>query len=190
MKTRLRKLFGAVTGILMAVIVPAASMMAAAEGTSLRLAADKTAVRAGDTLKVSINVSGIPAKGWNILEFELGYDDSQLQLGRGAYAYEYGEALNVGSQMSEINTAKNPILGAIIDSHDPTNPNDQGYGQTEDGRVLIFNFTVKDNVKKGQIITLQLKLKEFATSNIVDGQVLPPTELVSPGNFTVRVTVI
>lgn len=183
MKTSLRKLVATVGGLAIAAMLPVSMMASAAGDTKLSLSVDKEYAKAGEDVKVSINVSGVPDAGWNVLDFELGYNADQLELAKGAKAYSFGAALNTLSHKTEVNTSLNPVLGAIIDSSDPTNPDEEGFGQTEDGTVLTFNFKVKEGVKDGDKIQVSLKLKQFATAKIVDGKAQDPTVLVAAGDF-------
>lgn len=181
-----RKLVAAIGGLTMAAMLPVSSMASAAADPTLRFAADKSTVRAGDTVILSVMADNLPANGWNLLEFAIGYNENQLEPVmvwddeiEEEFEWTPGPALNLKTSLTDVNFGVNPILGATISTA----------GQKRNGEILNIRFKVKDTVKRGNQIVLNTTLKQFAQSIIVDGT-SHIVELVQPETSTVNLTVV
>ena len=192
MKTSLRKLVATVGGLAIAAMLPV-SMMASAEGVGVAFTTDKQTVKAGDTVTVSVNVSGLSKENpWNIMTFKLGYDANQLepQMQYNEVKDEDAEFL-FGSAVLRDDTigsvtfkdasgaVVNPIEGGIIST---TN-------QKNNGEIMTIKFKVKDGVKDGDKLTLKANLTQLAKAVIEDGQAKDPAPLTSPATSDVVLTV-
>ena len=171
-KHRLRRVAATISSIAMVVMLPMSSMAASAAGDpSVTFITDKTSVRAGDMVKVSIFVDNVPADGWNSLEFSIGYNENKfipMLIDNSEWAA--GPAMNLMDQMTIVNLDVNPILGASISTK----------GQSKNGEYLYFQLKVRDNVEAGERLTLTANVKQFAQSVIRDGtshtiDLLPPS---------------
>lgn len=136
---------------------------------SVTFEVDKPTPGAGDVVGVSIVVDGLESGDyWNLLEFEIGYDDEMMEPVNyvdeygDEYEYKEGEALRSGwiasvSFVDYKGETLNPIKGAIISQNK----------QTRNGEVMQLFFKVKEGVEEGETITLVPDIKDFSQS-VVD----------------------
>lgn len=181
-----RRLLASVSSLVIAVMLPVSSMTASANtDSSVKFAVDKSYVQAGDTVKLSINVDNVPAEGWNLLEFTVGFDKNQLEPvmvknEKGEMKeWSAGPAMNLKNAITEVNAVLNPMQGASISSE----------GQKNNGEVLSMLFKVKDGVKAGDKLTITNTLKGLCKSVIVNGVPTQMVDLAKPGVSNLELTV-
>lgn len=78
MNTSLRKLVAAVSSLAIAATLPIASLAVSAEDAAptISIVADKTTVKAGDTVTLTVKTENLPAEGWNAIQMSVDYDDA------------------------------------------------------------------------------------------------------------------
>lgn len=172
----LRKLTAFASSLAIAIMLAVTTMPAAASADStVHFSVDKTAVAAGDLLKLSVEVDNVPAEGWNILEFAISYNENQLELV--TWYAEY--AMDADHQVTEVDTELNPIKGASFSTE----------GQKLNGKYLTVLFQVKDNVKAGDKLTITNTLNTFAKYVIDNNQFMEITDLAQPETTKIELTV-
>lgn len=136
----------------------------------------------GDTIRLWVDVGNVPEAGWNVLEFEVGYDADKLEPimqsvdGEDEREYALGDALTgpVIKEEGDItdivfesplaiamvsfkdyaDETLNPIIGAVISSEE----------QKADGQLLNIAFKVKENVEAGDVLVLTPTVKTWSRS--------------------------
>ena len=183
-----KKIVAAIASIIMAAMLPMPSMAAPiGSHSAVYFTVDKTFVQEGDTVKLSVNVDQVPADGWNILDFSITYDASQLEpvkskTGSGKeYEWSPGAAMDLLDQQTIVNLALNPILGGSISID----------GQTQNGEYMSVLFKVKKGVRYGEALTIIGTVNQFAQAVIIDEKAQMPIDLIQPHlsqviNLTVR----
>ena len=158
---------------------------------ALSFTPDKAVVQAGDTVQLSVNISGLdglPLEDyvniWNVLEYNIEYDANQVVPVTRYDGYQMvdwlpGDAYWPHPPTIQVNLNTNPVLVGALSSS----------GQFRNGEVMNIAFQIADDVQAGDTITLTVNLTQFVKSVVVDGQVQDPEDLVAPGSYMVELTV-
>lgn len=184
MKISLRKLIATVSGLAIAATLPVASMMASAAGDAkLSLTPSATTVGAGDTVDVTLSVSGLSKDNyWETLNFEIGYDDTQMTVVKDyeGQGYKVLGAMGTVAPMVSLDAKDNDgnsivTFGGFSLSHMETN-----------GDLASFQFKVNDDVKIGDELKVSVKVLELNAVDL-EGNETPVIEANTTFDTTLKV---
>lgn len=189
MNTSLRKLVAAVSSLAIAATLPIASLAVSAEDAAptISIVADKTTVKAGDTVTLTVKTENLPAEGWNAIQMSVDYDDALVPAG----TYEIGAGLKDGKA-----EANNDAIAQVTfknAANEDVKPIQIGLisvaAQTANGDLLTIPFTVAEDVEAGAELSFTANVSTFVRANIEDTTWKEPTTVATVEEKTAKVTV-
>lgn len=157
-------------------------------GISLEFTVDNTTPAPGEIVTMSVTVDGMSTDDyWNLLEFEVGYDTTQLEPVMQTNEYDETSEYTAGASMQGgvasvsfkdyTGAVLNPIKAAVISSQN----------LTKNGMIMQIQFKVKGSVGGGEKITLTPELKNF-TKSVISNMTSTEVSLVDAKTETLVMT--
>ena len=189
MNTSLRKLVAAVSSLAIAATLPIASLAVSAEDAAptISIVADKTTVKAGDTVTLTVKTENLPAEGWNAIQMSVDYDDALVPAG----TYEIGAGLKDGKAEANNNAIAQVTFKNA--ANEDVKPIQIGLisvaAQTANGDLLTIPFTVAEDVEAGAELSFTANVSTFVRANIEGTTWKEPTTVATVEEKTAKVTV-